>query len=304
MTVKYLQTQAEVNELAAYWAANPPKELAFDLEGDSHKHRYGFHLCLLQFYDGLTFYLVDTVTAPDLTPLRPILESRDTIKVMYATDFDVRLFSHVCGWRFRGFFDVQIAAKLLGLEKIGMEFLVETQLQGEFKKSKRWQSSDWTRRPLHPQQIEYAAADVVHLLPLKHILEPQLIKANLWEEFMRRNRDAEEYTFKQKFRPWLNLKGARLMAREQKILLKHLFGAREEIAKQLNYPAYWVMSDENLLLLLDNLTFTEEEVPGLSPKCKALAPLFTKYLGRARKELEKAIFINPKPARRPPRPKA
>ena len=38
--------------------------------------------------------------------------------------------------------------------------------------------TDWSRRPLSPEQIEYALDDVRYLLPLKVQLEEQLDKLN------------------------------------------------------------------------------------------------------------------------------
>ena len=70
-------------------------------------------------------------------------------------------------------FDTQIAAALTGMPaQIGYGELVRRMLGVELAKSHT--RTDWSRRPLSAEQIEYALDDVRYLVPLKARLEEQL----------------------------------------------------------------------------------------------------------------------------------
>ncbi len=65
----------------------------------------------------------------------------------------------------RPVFDTQIAAALIGLPaQVGYAELVQRLLGQELAKSHT--RTDWSRRPLSPEQLEYALDDVRYLLPL------------------------------------------------------------------------------------------------------------------------------------------
>ena len=75
----------------------------------------------------------------------------------------------------RPVFDTQIAAALAGLPaQVGYAELVRRLVGHELPKTHT--RTDWSRRPLSPEQIEYALDDVRYLLPLKSLLEEQLQK--------------------------------------------------------------------------------------------------------------------------------
>ena len=58
-----------------------------------------------------------------------------------------------------------IGAQLLGLPALGLDALLERYLGLPPTKSR--QKDDWAERPLSPEQEEYAARDVRHLLALR-----------------------------------------------------------------------------------------------------------------------------------------
>src|SRR5205085_11424201 len=72
------------------------------------------------------------------------------------------------------------AANAVGIKKVGLHDLLADQLGVQLAVDE--QRSDWGRRPLSPEQLEYAFADVRHLLLLREKLGEQLVTRELLAE--------------------------------------------------------------------------------------------------------------------------
>lgn len=147
-------------------------EVALDTEADNMYH-YKTRVCLLQFLVGREVYLVD-VLAPgiDLGALWRELAGKHLI--MHGSDFDLRLLHDLCGFRPKSIFDTMLAAQLLGLQRIGLASLLEQHFGVALDKD--GQKANWSRRPLTPKLLSYAALDVWHLPALRDILQRELKK--------------------------------------------------------------------------------------------------------------------------------
>lgn len=288
--VHYIQQAGDLEVFVQSLLQEPPKSLAFDLEGESNQHRYGFHVCLLQFFDGQRFTIVDPVSIADISPLQQIFENPNICKVAYATDFDVRLLRHVYGYRLRNLFDLQIAAKLLGYQEISLAYLLEHLLNLQFVKNNKMQRANWNLRPLKEEQLLYAAQDVENHLVLKAKLDEILAENNLVNACIERNKQAEEYVFVQKFRPYLSIKGAGILNREQKIVLKHLYEARETVAQLLDFPPYYVTPNDKLSEIAANPPKNLEEwkeSKSVTTKAMPHIQLFMDAVEQGRMEVER-----------------
>lgn len=69
-------------------------------------------------------------------------------------------------------FDTELAARLLGHERVGLAAVVESTLGITLKKEHS--AADWSTRPLPAAWLEYAALDVLHLIDVEEALEAQL----------------------------------------------------------------------------------------------------------------------------------
>src|ERR1700730_9348689 len=133
---------------------------------------YRAELCVVQLSSRSDACCVDPLALPDLTPLARVLTAPGITKVMHASRQDVEVLHPLVGL-VKPVFDTQIAAALTGLPaQIGYGELVRRLLGKELAKSHT--RTDWSRRPLSPEQIEYALDDVRYLIPLKSVLEDQL----------------------------------------------------------------------------------------------------------------------------------
>ena len=147
-------------------------EVALDTEADNMYH-YKTRVCLLQFLVDGEVFLVD-VLAPgqDLDALWEILAKKHLI--MHGSDFDLRLLHDLCRFRPHSVFDTMLAAQLLGLQRIGLASLLEHHFGVALDKD--GQKANWSKRPITPKLLNYAALDVWHLPALRDILRRELKK--------------------------------------------------------------------------------------------------------------------------------
>jgi ribonuclease D len=207
---------------------------------------YRAELCLVQLSSSSDAACVDPLAVRDLTALAEILTSPRITKVMHASRQDLEVLYPIAGL-VRPVFDTQVAAALTGLPaQVGYGELVRRLLSTELSKSHT--RTDWSRRPLSPEQIEYALDDVRYLLPLKSLLEEQLERSGRLEwltQELNALADARSIA-PDPSEAWLRIKGLRSLdpARER---LAQLLGAwRERRASERNRPRGWILEDAAL----------------------------------------------------------
>jgi ribonuclease D len=147
-------------------------EVSLDTEADNMYH-YKTRVGLLQFLVGGEVFLVD-VLAPGLKlePLWKVLADKHLI--MHGSDFDLRLLHDLCRVRPKSLFDTMLAAQLLGVPRFGLAALLDQHFGVALDKD--GQKANWSKRPLTPKLLDYAALDVWHLPALRDILKRELKK--------------------------------------------------------------------------------------------------------------------------------
>ena len=126
--------------------------------------------------------VIDLWQIPDMDrePLRRLL-SGTAIKILHNAKFDLQFLQQADLPAHNPFFDTMIASQLLdaGLysHHHGLADLTQHFLGVQLDKDE--QASDWSRDPLTPEQLVYAAKDAAVLLPLRDALIPQLETADL-----------------------------------------------------------------------------------------------------------------------------
>src|SRR6185312_9709796 len=115
---------------------------------------------------------IDPIAVRDLGALAAPLTAPGIVKVMHASRQDLEVLLPAVGL-VRPVFDTQIAAALAGFAaQVGYAELTRRLLGVDLPKAHT--RTDWSRRPLSPEQIEYALDDVRYLVPLQLALEEQL----------------------------------------------------------------------------------------------------------------------------------
>ncbi len=225
----------------------PAHRLAIDMEADSLYH-YFEKVCLIQISTDKNTYIVDPLKVRDIGELAPLMSNPSVEKVFHAANYDVHSLRRDYGFEFVNIFDTHIAAQLLGYESLGLSALMEKILG--ILHSKRRQRDDWSRRPLAFAQLQYAAMDTHHLLPLRDALETELRgKGRLsWaqEEFdaaATTERPEREFDI-EGFR---RIKGSRQLSLQQQAVLRALYVFRDKAARYFDVPAFKVMNNSVLL---------------------------------------------------------
>ncbi len=145
-------------------------EVSLDTEADNMYH-YKTRVCLLQFLVDRDVFLVD-VLAPGLKLDRLWDALRKKHLIMHGSDFDLRLLHDLCRFSPHSVFDTMLAAQLLGLQRIGLASLLDQHFGVTL--DKEGQKANWSKRPITPKLLNYAALDVWHLPALRDILSREL----------------------------------------------------------------------------------------------------------------------------------
>lgn len=128
-------------------------------------------------------------------------------------------------------FDTELAARLLGHERVGLGAVVEDTLG--ITLAKAHSASDWSTRPLPQSWIEYAALDVVHLVDVRDKLVAELTeqgKTDFAAEEFEAVRTREPRPPREE--PWRRLSGLHAVrGRRALAVARDLWVARENYAR-------------------------------------------------------------------------
>lgn len=158
-TIYWIDTEEALKDVAA--VVDDLDVIGLDCETGPNFER----LALLQISTPNANYLIDPL-AVSLAPLIDTLECARPIKVVHCASFERRILAER-GIDLAGVFDTHSESKRLRGNIDGGHSLASVSLReiGVYlDKSPRL--SDWLKRPLDPEQLLYAAADVEVLLPL------------------------------------------------------------------------------------------------------------------------------------------
>ncbi len=185
---------------------------------------------------------------PALKPLLDVFEDKKSLKIAHAIQGDQECLFSSFGVLAAPTLDTAVAASLCGYgEGIGLGKLLKAALDVTIKKGHA--RTNWSVRPLPDQLIEYAHADVEHLVELGKLLLDQLDKlgrrpwalelSSKWEDKSLYEPPVEELASKL-------ARGGRL-DRKGYAALVELVRWREARVRQLNLPRRWVADDAVLV---------------------------------------------------------
>jgi len=231
----------------------------YGLDTEFHRERtYYPHLALLQVVSEGGIALVDPL-AVDISPFARVLNGPG-LAVVHAAEQDLEVLERACGTVPSRLFDTQVAAGFLGHVSASLVKLVERILGVRLLKGD--QLTDWTRRPLSPGQLAYAAGDVAHLLALRQSIGERLEEKGRmgWaeEEFavvLSRDRsptDPEE--------AWWRLPRSRQLRGPARAVAQCVAAWRECRAREMDLPVRFVAPDLGLLSIAQHPARTREDL--------------------------------------------
>ena len=188
--IAYINDQARLNAFSE--SLDSVAALALDIETTNWWHPPTERVALIQLAyrvkQELRVAVVDVLAGLDPTVLRRPLEFNETTKVIHNAVFDAVRLSRHFRINVAPIHDTLVAARRSGEKRYSLKAQVEKHLH--LPLDKRGQQSDWSLRPLHPQQLDYAARDAaVTLLLYEHQL-----KCGLTGDYRLRAEVAEKQT--------------------------------------------------------------------------------------------------------------
>ena len=255
---KYIATepdwQACIEEL------NSHTQIAIDLEANS-MYAYREQVCLIQITIPGQDFIIDPLSPIDLTPLGDIVQNPDIEKIFHAAEYDLTLLKRQFDWQLNNLFDTMWAARILGYQRYGLANMLE-QLY-DVKLNKRFQKSNWCKRPLSQDQLLYAQLDTHFLHQLRADLNQQIEEANRGEE--------SQIIFKEQchvtphdnsFDPnsFWSIGRAHDLNHQEQAILKELHIFRNAQACKRDQPLFKIFNDRTLLELAQSAPRTMSQL--------------------------------------------
>ena len=241
----FIETKEKLEECVEIWKNEP--RIGVDLEGDS-LYSYREKICLIQISDSKQDYIIDPLKISDLSPLFEVLESPDILKIMHGADFDIVSLKRDYNVQVQNLFDTLVAAQFLGYPKFGLSALIFEHFGISLEK--KFQTYNWSARPLYEEPVDYARGDTHFLLSLYEILHRKIQRKALGEiiaeeclcitqkEWNGRQNDGADF---------LRIKKVRSLKKEEQLrILRSLYYWREELGKEANLPVFKIFLNEVL----------------------------------------------------------
>ena len=272
--------------------------IAVDLEFDKNRYAYGFNLCLLQIFTGNSCFLIDPIVEKlDIQRLFPIFEDANIQKVVFAFGEDLRLLHSLACFP-KNIFDIAMAAKLLNHLPGSLAALLNEVLHIEVNKSS--QKSNWLKRPLTREQLNYAAQDVIYLLDLKSSIEKEAVISNKLDWIRQENAAFDKLSYAGiENNHFIKNKDKNGLSEFEWYLYKEMMTFRETIAEKTGRPSYQVFDKE----LIRELALKPEKITGWGNKKGNYKAFnfngFKRQLNKILTEAKSLGLSKDKPAKKP-----
>ncbi|MGN6536195.1 MAG: ribonuclease D, partial [Mesorhizobium sp.] len=202
-------------------------------------------LCLIQMAAPGVTALVDPL-APDLdlAPFFRLMGNEKVTKVFHAARQDIEIIVHLGNLVPHPVFDTQVAAMVCGFgDSVSYDQIVQKITGTRLDKSSRF--TDWRHRPLSDKQLDYALADVTHLIDVYKHLAAQLEREDRAHWL---NEEMAVLTARETYDPrpedaWKRLK-MRLRKPQELAVLQAVAAWREREARERDVPRGRVLKDD------------------------------------------------------------
>ncbi len=205
-------------------------------------------LCLIQISCQKQTACIDPLSIEDLSSLFELFSNTETVKIIHSCRQDLEaLATRSQSWTNR-IYDTQLAAAFCGFgDQLSYASLVAKICQQQLDKSHT--RTDWSKRPLHAAQLQYAIEDVYYLYDLYRYLQTEVdrLKRGAWLDEEINNISNPRTILPPLEDSWRRLKGLRRLSASAQEIAKKLAIWREKKARQLNRPREWILASHILL---------------------------------------------------------
>ena len=221
-------------------------------------------LCIAQMASAEEAAVIDALAEGiDLTPFYELMTDQRVLKVFHAARQDIEIVWHQAQQIPCPVFDTQVAAMVLGYgDAISYDQLVQRVTGDTLDKTLRF--TDWSRRPLSPEQLAYAVSDVTHLRDVYLALAADLERRGRTEwvqEEMRVLTSPETYRADPQT-AWERIKTRARRPREIAILME-VAAWREREAQARDVPRGRVLKDDAVADIATHAPTTAERLASL-----------------------------------------
>ena len=257
---RLIETPGDLENLGV--RLNQETSVALDLESDSLYH-YREKICLIQIAAGTECFLVDPLKISDLSPLALCLNNPEIIKILHGADYDIRSLYRDYQFQIQNLFDTESAARFLGLKETGLGALLGARFQIQL--DKRFQKTDWSKRPLTDPMLAYAAADVAYLIPLAQSLLTDLEALGRLPWVLEEGDRLCRVRFNPPYQGplFLQFKGGRHLDSRSLGLLENLLQFRKAQAEKRDRPLFKILGADVLKTLALEKPQTLDQLKGI-----------------------------------------
>lgn len=230
--------------------------MAFDTEFIPEKY-YNNKLCLISVATSRGNYVLDALKLRRLDRFISMVDNPRILKITHAGENDYHILAGGYHAEPKNIFDTQLAYGFLNRDfPLGLQFIIDRELHIRIDKGEL--KSDWEKRPLTSEQLNYAVGDVVHLYPLMKVLKRKL-KArgklewaqeenSSWETGDYFNSDSIDIV------DLFNGDVMRRLTRQQKVFLIRLHQWRQIEARKRNCPLNFVLKSQFIKSIVKNVS--------------------------------------------------
>lgn len=215
--------------------------------------------------------LLDPLALAGVGALAPRLADPANTCVMHSASEDLEALAEAVPAGLGRLFDTQIAAAMTGFGAgLSYQKLVAAIAGVDLPKAET--RSDWLRRPLSAEQLDYAAQDVVHLAVMHAELDARLVRLGRREWHAE---DCQRLLHKARCRdgdtqPQRGFKSAAEWPPERQALLRRVLLWREATARRVDKPRPWLLDDMHIM---DFVTKPPRDADELFQRAKGLRAL-------------------------------
>ncbi|MFF2390351.1 HRDC domain-containing protein [Agromyces sp. NPDC058104] len=223
--------------------------------------RYSQRAYLIQMYRrGSGVFLFDPPQIPDFSALQDGIHSEEW--VLHAASQDLACLREV-GLDPDRIFDTELAARLLGMPRVGLASVVEELL--DIRLAKEHSAADWSTRPLPQSWLKYAALDVELLVDVRDRLVDRLAEAGKTElggqEFDAVLHRAAKPAAAE---PWRRLSGIHAMRNGRNLAVaRELWLSRDELASSTDVAPGRLVPDASIVAVAKSLPSTRRALADL-----------------------------------------
>lgn len=208
-------------------------------------YRYGQSTYLVQLRrEGAGTVLIDPVALPDLSAMSDALDGVEWVLHAASQDLPGLAEQHLVP---SSVFDTELAARILGMERVGLAAVVAEVLG--LGLAKEHSAVDWSTRPLPDAWLLYAALDVEVLVELRDRMAERLEAAGK-TEWARQEFEAVRLTgpAAPRVEPWRRVSGSHTLRQARQLaVVRELWLTRDENARKRDIAPGRVLPDRAIV---------------------------------------------------------